>query len=203
MPCSPTTPCSFVLRQEEETADTEKPMLVPGMYTTVMLFYIYFIKQRMLNYWANLVNGKQSKFSFIVYSLLKDLYDQGEYQSKWLSCISDNLNGMGLGYLWNAQEFSTNWFKHTINQISKDTSVQNLRSDITESGHCQTYRTLKCNMELEPYLTLLDKKYAIPLCKFRAGNNKLPIVTGRHKNTPRNERFCLLCPDRKKITADR
>ena len=37
MPCSPTTPCSFVLRQEEETADTENPMLVPGMYTTVML----------------------------------------------------------------------------------------------------------------------------------------------------------------------
>ena len=38
MPCSPTTPCSFVLRQEEETADTENPMLVPGMYTTVMLY---------------------------------------------------------------------------------------------------------------------------------------------------------------------
>ena len=157
----------------------------------------HFIKQRMLNYWANLVNGKQSKLSFIVYSLLKNVYDQGEYQSKWLSCISDNLNGMGLGYLWNAQEFSTNWFKHTISQISKDTSVQNLRSDITESGHCQTYRTLKCYMEFEPYLTLLDKKCAILLCKFYAGNNKLPIVTGRHKNTPRNERFCLLCPDRK------
>ena len=44
---------------------------------------------------------------------------------------------------------------------------------------------------------LLDKKYAIPLCKFRAGNNKLPIVTGRHENTPRNMHFCLLCPDRK------
>ena len=32
MPCYPTTPCSFVLRQEEEIEDTEKPMLVPGMY---------------------------------------------------------------------------------------------------------------------------------------------------------------------------
>ena len=31
--------------------------------------------------------------------------------------------------------------------------------------------------------------------KFLAGNNKLPIVTGRHKNTPRNER--------KRITSDR
>ena len=38
MPCSPTTPCSFVLIQEEEIEDTEKPMLVPGMYTTVMLY---------------------------------------------------------------------------------------------------------------------------------------------------------------------
>ena len=36
MACSPTTPCSFVVRQEEETADTEKPMRVPGMYTSVM-----------------------------------------------------------------------------------------------------------------------------------------------------------------------
>ena len=108
--------------------------------------------------------------------LFKNVYDQGEYQSKWLSCISDNLNGMGLGYLWNSQEFSTNWFKHTISQISKDTSVQNLRSDITESDHCQTYRTLKCNMEFEPYLTLLEKKYAIPLCKFCAGNSPLSVA---------------------------
>ena len=140
----------------------------------------HFVKQRMLNYWANLVNGKQSKLSSIVYSLLKNLHDWGEYQSKWLSCIYDNLNGMGMGYLWHSQEISTNWFKHSINQISKDASVQNLRSVITESGDCQTYRTLKCNMDFKPFLTLLDKKYAIPLCKFCAGNNKLPIVTGHY-----------------------
>ena len=135
----------------------------------------HFVKQRMLNYLANLVNEKQSKLSSIIYNLLKNVHDRGEYQSKWLSCISDNLNGLGVGFLWNSQEFSTNWFKHTISQIFKDTSVQNLRSAITESGHCQTDRTRKCNMDLEPYLTLFDKKYAIPLSKFRAGNNKLPM----------------------------
>ena len=31
----------------------------------------HFVKQRMLNYWANLVNRKQSKLSSIVYSLFK------------------------------------------------------------------------------------------------------------------------------------
>ena len=183
--------CKQILHLGRKTANCI-PLGELGRFTMA-----HFVKQRMLNYWANLVNGKQSKLSSTVYNLLKNLHDQGVYQSKWLSCISDNLNEMGIGYLWNSQEFSTNWFKHTISQISKDTSVQNLRSAIIESGHCQTYKTLKCNMDFEPYLTMLDKKYAIPLCKFRTGNNKLPIVTGRHKNTPRNERFCLLCPDRK------
>ena len=88
-------------------------------------------------------------------------------------------------------------FKHLVSQISKDSSVQNLRSAITKSGHCQIYRTLKCNMDFEPYLTLLDKKYATPLIYANSvqgiTNSRLAVI----KNTPSNERFCLQCPNRK------
>ena len=40
------------------------------------------IKQRMLNFWANLVNGKQSKISYQIYRMVRILYGQGTYKSK-------------------------------------------------------------------------------------------------------------------------
>ncbi len=39
----------------------------------------------------------------------------------------------------------------------------------------------------EQYLTTLEPKHAIPMCKFRANNHQLPIVTGRYKNVDRSE----------------
>ena len=39
--------------------------------------------------------------------------------------------------------------------------------------------------------------YFSDVLTFTSLGNKLLIVTGRHKNTPRNKRFSLLCPDRK------
>ena len=40
---------------------------------------------------------------------------------------------------------------------------------------------------------MLEPKLAIPLCKFRTNNHKLPIVTGRYNNINRAERKCTLC----------
>ncbi len=46
---------------------------------------------------------------------------------------------------------------------------------------------------MEPYLTLLEPKYAIRISRFRASNHRLPIVVGRFNGRPRSERLCELC----------
>ncbi len=56
-----------------------------------------------------------------------------------------------------------------------------------------SYNIYKTTLNLEPYLTTLEPKHAIPMCKFRANNHWLPIVTGRYKNVDRSERHCNLC----------
>ena len=45
----------------------------------------------------------------------------------------------------------------------------------------------------EPYLDIVDSKYAIILCEFRITNHRLPIELGRWQNIERNNMICLLC----------
>ena len=74
-----------------------------------------------------------------------------------------------------------------------DISIQNWHESINSSGHCYNYKIFKENLSCELYLTCLEQKDAINLCKFRTGNHRLPIVTGRHVGTPKEERLCTLC----------
>ena len=66
-------------------------------------------------------------------------------------------------------------------------------SRIFDSSVCTNYRLFKTELRFEEYLTLLNQKERVDLCKFRCGNHKLPIVTGRHANIERHERVCHLC----------
>ena len=70
---------------------------------------------------------------------------------------------------------------------------QDWHSRIFESSVCVNYRLFKSNLCFEEYLTILNHKERVDLCKFRCGNHKLPIVTGRHANIERHERVCHLC----------
>ena len=56
-----------------------------------------------------------------------------------------------------------------------------------------TYRMFKNDFKLEYYLLKLSTKNARILCKFRTGNVKLPIETGRWFNIGRDDIICHLC----------
>ncbi len=46
---------------------------------------------------------------------------------------------------------------------------------------------------IEDYLVKLTKIKRINVCKFRTGNNQLPVVRGRYHNVRREERLCDKC----------
>jgi hypothetical protein len=59
------------------------------------------ISKRMINFWSRLVTGKQSKFSFRLYSLVKSMDDSvTDFSSKWISKIKETLNLCGFSFIW-------------------------------------------------------------------------------------------------------
>ena len=51
----------------------------------------------------------------------------------------------------------------------------------------------KDNLRCEPYITVLNTRQRITLCKLRCGNINIPIVSGRYQTVNRSERTCNLC----------
>ena len=108
--------------------------------------------------------------------------------------IHSQLNQMGLGYLWDdISNVNLNWFKSLIDQKLADIWKQKWTALLSENSHCTNYKIFKNKLEHEPYLLILDPSLSIPMCKYRCGNHKLPMVIGRYNNVPRNERICKLC----------
>ena len=54
-------------------------------------------------------------------------------------------------------------------------------------------KMFKDNLRCEPYITLLDTRQRIALCKFRSGNTNIHIISGRYQTVNRSERTCNLC----------
>ena len=151
------------------------------------------IENRMINFWCKIITGKNSKISNIIYRLLKSLYDKEVYKSPWLSKIKEILDNAGLSYLWQSNTINPYWLKRTINQNLSDSFKQNWNEETQSSSQCLNYRIFKKSFKLEKYLTLLDSNDRITLCKFRCGNHKLPIMTGRYQDIERQDRLCNLC----------
>ena len=53
------------------------------------------IKTHMIGFWLNIVNGKETKLSKMLYNFLLEEYDSGIYQHKWIHCIKDILTSVG------------------------------------------------------------------------------------------------------------
>ena len=64
---------------------------------------------------------------------------------------------------------------------------------MNSSSKGKSYNYFKQDLNFENYLINLDKKHYLSLIKFRTGNHRLPVETGRWANLPVNERKCHLC----------
>ena len=85
------------------------------------------------------------------------------------------------------------WLKNKVFAILHDQFKQNWTSDMNNSSKGINYRVFKDIISMEKYLLNLPEKYSKLFCKFRTGNARLPIETGRWKDIPRENRFCNLC----------
>lgn len=160
-----------------------------GMFPVEM-----FCIQRVLCFWANLINSSSSKISYVMYKFMYNLFLNNTYRFKWLEYVKENLSALNLTSYWDNQ---------TVNKISsfkdklKGALVQRYKSkwqnEVFESRKCVNYRMFKKELKFEKYLTLLPCNLRISFTKFRVSNHKLPIELGRHQHIDRADRTCHLC----------
>ena len=116
----------------------------------------------------------------------------------WVSCIKNILqqNGMACFYTNDYQNKPPFIYKKLFQRLA-DKFHQEAFSDITSpTSKLRTYGLLKNEIGMEKYLTqihnpVIRKSYT----KFRLSNHSLNIEKGRHKNIPKELRFCPFCPN--------
>ena len=152
------------------------------------------VQERMLNFWLRTITGKEFKLSTIACNILKILSDSDIYSSPWILKIKQVLNSLGMSNLWYEYEkIDKNWFKMNIKLKLSDILRQKWWETIQERPICINYRIFKTDLKLESYILKIPDPYRTALTKFRCGNHRLPVVTGRFNGINRSDRYCTTC----------
>ena len=164
-----------------------KNLLGLNMSTTSSMVYgetgeldmSFYVQNRMLNFWLKLSTGKQHKLSCTIYRFLKYMSDNNIYESKWLRHVKHNLDRRGFSNLWyldyNTIIVSESWFKNSLKLRGADIISQLWHSTMWNQTACFNYRIFKENRRIEKYLSVLEYKDRLTLCKFRCRNSYLPV----------------------------
>ena len=83
--------------------------------------------------------------------------------------------------------------KGLLHKRLADINRQKWHNEMNVNSHYESYQMFKDNLRCEPYITLLNARQSITLCKFRCGNTNIPIVSGRYQTVNRSERTSNLC----------
>ena len=152
------------------------------------------VDNRLVNFWYSIVNGNSSKISNILYKFVKTMHDLNIYKLPWLEKVKEllDLNGMS-NVFYDVSNVNGNWLKNAFKLRSTDIYRQNLSEDVSNNAACINYRILTVDVKLQRYLCVLPKQWSILICKFKCGNHKLPVVTGRYANIALEHRMCMLC----------
>ena len=83
--------------------------------------------------------------------------------------------------------------KMDISRTLSDLYIQEWNEKANVSSKGKQYLLFKDNLNFEKYLINVSKFYNYKIIKYRTGNHRLPVETGRWENIPLNERKCKLC----------
>ena len=154
------------------------------------------VNMRMINYYMRIVNGKPSKFSCIMYKVLRKQSQVHNLDCKWINYVKKILDDLGMSNLWtfHGNGFSNAYVKEAVKLRSKDICMQEWYEMKTTHAYCSFYDSIKIEHVQEKYLLLLDYRKRIALSKFRCRSNYLPISKTRFSGNIDESCICPLCP---------
>ena len=151
-------------------------------------------KVKLINYWANLIHGKDTKYLYIMYKIMYDMYTNNQCALPWIKAVNSILDECGLSNVWITQSFpNIRWLVNRVKLNLQDQYRQTWALAVQESSKCILYKQFKVEFGLEIYLIQLPAVFRKYICKLRTCNHRLPIERGRYVNTPRHQRLCTLC----------
>lgn len=152
------------------------------------------VKIRMVKFWCRLEGREDNKFSSILYKLLYINFANYGFNSKWIVFMKNIFDSCGMSNVWTSpNQFNPEWIAKSVELRLKDQFKQDWFSEISNSSKCYCYKIFKTELCFENYFSILPPYFMHLLCRFRCGSHRLPVETGRWRNTPRNERLCTLC----------
>jgi len=145
-------------------------------------------KLRIFKYWIKLRNTSNC--------ILNGIYKEMEqYDDNWLINIRQELNMLGLNYIWKLTHVDNRTY-NIIKERICDIYKQLCFTKTTTTSKGTLYHYLLNSFGLQTYLRLpLDARYIKEICKIRICAHKLNIESGRYRNIERAERKCTLCND--------
>ena len=137
------------------------------------------IKSRTIGFWLSIVNGKESKLSKLLYSIMLKEHEKGSYNFKWIRCINDILGAVGRPDLFRTEPVnSPNSVKMDISRTLSDLYIQEWNEKANVSSKGKQYLLFKDNLNFEKYLINVSKFYYSKIIKYRTSNHRLPVETG-------------------------
>ena len=108
------------------------------------------IKSRMIGFWLLIVNGKESKLSKSLYSIMLKEHEKGSYNFKWIRCINDMHVAVGRPDIFKNEPVNNpNSMKMDISRKLSDLYIQewNKKSNVFSKG--KQYFLFKDNLNSE------------------------------------------------------
>ena len=114
----------------------------------------HIIKTRTIGFWTRILQGKQTKFSYVMYQALRT---SETVHSKWITNIKQILCDAGRNDVWiNQNDSIPSNIKLYIKQNLQDQYIKNWRSTLTTSFKGKNYSVFKDSIQLEPYIYILS-----------------------------------------------
>lgn len=152
------------------------------------------ILSKIISYWIKIVNSPHDKAIFQCYQYQYHLCENRNVDC-WATSVKQVLFLFGFGYAWTEHSVGDmDCFLNEFKTRSKDIDTQNWHGMLMEYGNLRTYRTIKQDLQLEPYLKLnLHKNILNRLARLRGGLLRIGVNTGRWENVPYLNRLCKFC----------
>ena len=154
-----------------------------------------FRKIHMIRYWVKILQSPETSLVKRVFNILRtDTDNANSHGNKnWAFHIKHILDSHGLSFFWIHQDTIPIRLE-TIQTRIIDQYKQSWYTNINNSQRLLSYSMIKHNFQFEEYLDkIINSKYRKALTRFRISAHKLRIETGRHDNTPRENRICEQC----------
>ena len=144
-------------------------------------------KSKIFKYWLKVRSSENC--------ILKACYDEMvKTNYKWIGDIKNELNSLGLLYIFDDTCANDVRNLKIIESRMKDIYAQSVLGNITQSPKGRLYQHLVDHFTLQSYLRKpINPLYKTYISRFRLSSHTLKIEQGRYTNDRRENRKCTLC----------